>query len=709
VRRLVSLLAFLLLIGPPVLGWGGTGEQNPCLLVDLYRLAGIRSSWVPGMGVWHLSVTDQGDILVMGTNVTESGKTWTKIFRLSSHGRAKWFYSSRLGYVADPFASSRDGSVVAFLLHKQSPYDLPHRYFLGVMDGENGKWIINWNISEVDNPPTCIAISPGRRYVIAGSGQAGDLVLWVADLSSNETSTLSWHGVMDSLKAIFAYDDGTVLCCGDAKIVAVGTDGAKRWEVEKPSTHYGYAFSADGEYLVDMRSGTTNVFRVEETGLSELREIREYPVGPAGFSGRRVLLAVSASSLICWDPAVEPQPQHELAGAYLAWRRDDFANLVALGGDISGSRLFVSDAAAFHVVEMETGRDSWSYRTGGGSTGLAAISSDGTYAAGTYDHNRYLVLFRADRPLTIGHVRVSVSDSMTGEPLRGTSVAVGAKQSQTGPEGEVTISVAPGSYTVRVSAEGYVETSKEATVEPGDVTSLHFRLERGAQPKPPTQPSLTCTVSAAQVTAEVDEVEISGALSPAAAQVQISIVVTRPDGSVEEESVQTDQYGCYRWSLIPSSPGRWKVKAVWRGSQELLPAESDEVTFDALENPSSSIELTPSERQVPLGSPLILRGMLIPRRGGLEISLAYKRPDGSTLTRSVSTGDDGSFQDVLTPDAAGRWSVTATWQGDQEHFSATSGTIFWVLEAQVGEFSLAGILGLLVLAYVVYDRLSRAG
>jgi hypothetical protein len=42
------------------------------------------------------------------------------------------------------------------------------------------------------------------------------------------------------------------------------------------------------------------------------------------------------------------------------------------------------------------------------------------------------------------------------------------------------------------------------------------------------------------------------------------------------------------------------------------------------------------------------------------------------MTHTVTCSHDGSFTDTLTPDTAGRWSVTASWQGHNEHSGATS-------------------------------------
>jgi len=47
-------------------------------------------------------------------------------------------------------------------------------------------------------------------------------------------------------------------------------------------------------------------------------------------------------------------------------------------------------------------------------------------------------------------------------------------------------------------------------------------------------------------------------------------------------------------------------------------------------------------------------------------------PDGTALTRTATTASDGSYSDSYKPDAAGSWSVTASWGGDSTHDNTTS-------------------------------------
>jgi hypothetical protein len=47
-------------------------------------------------------------------------------------------------------------------------------------------------------------------------------------------------------------------------------------------------------------------------------------------------------------------------------------------------------------------------------------------------------------------------------------------------------------------------------------------------------------------------------------------------------------------------------------------------------------------------------------------------PNGVALTRNVATKALGEFEDTITPDMAGNWSVKASWSGDRDHEGAES-------------------------------------
>lgn len=65
---------------------------------------------------------------------------------------------------------------------------------------------------------------------------------------------------------------------------------------------------------------------------------------------------------------------------------------------------------------------------------------------------------------------------------------------------------------------------------------------------------------------------------------------------------------------------------------------------------------------------------------GVTVPLTYTRPDGSTLTRSVTSNYTGNFTDTYTPDAAGIWEISASWSGDEACNPAVSSSISFIVE-----------------------------
>jgi hypothetical protein len=87
---------------------------------------------------------------------------------------------------------------------------------------------------------------------------------------------------------------------------------------------------------------------------------------------------------------------------------------------------------------------------------------------------------------------------------------------------------------------------------------------------------------------------------------------------------------------------------------------------------SSAISCSVSPTSVTLGNSTTVSGSISPAVSGAPITLTYAKPDGTTLTRTATSGTDGSFTDIYNPDAVGSWSVTTSWPGNDAYFGATS-------------------------------------
>jgi hypothetical protein len=86
----------------------------------------------------------------------------------------------------------------------------------------------------------------------------------------------------------------------------------------------------------------------------------------------------------------------------------------------------------------------------------------------------------------------------------------------------------------------------------------------------------------------------------------------------------------------------------------------------------SSISVSLSTQSVSQGESLLVTGKLPEAHEGVEIVLDYGRPDGSVMKRTVTTEPDGSFSDRYSPDMSGAWTVTASWEGNEDYEGAST-------------------------------------
>jgi len=97
---------------------------------------------------------------------------------------------------------------------------------------------------------------------------------------------------------------------------------------------------------------------------------------------------------------------------------------------------------------------------------------------------------------------------------------------------------------------------------------------------------------------------------------------------------------------------------------------------------SSSISCSVPLSKVKEGESISISGFLSPARGGVPITLTYKKPDGSTLTKFITTSPEGKFADTYVPDMAGDWNLFASWGGDEGYLATTSPPAPFTVEAK---------------------------
>lgn len=119
----------------------------------------------------------------------------------------------------------------------------------------------------------------------------------------------------------------------------------------------------------------------------------------------------------------------------------------------------------------------------------------------------------------------------------------------------------------------------------------------------------------------------------------------------------------------------------WRAQE--LSAEC-QAAISAHEQAESSIALEVTPTSVNTGDTVTVTGIIthasdmpIPVNitwPAVQVTLQYTKAGESPVTRQVTLGTDGKFTDTFKPESDGDWSVTAAWQGDNDHKAATSNT-----------------------------------
>jgi parallel beta-helix repeat protein len=126
---------------------------------------------------------------------------------------------------------------------------------------------------------------------------------------------------------------------------------------------------------------------------------------------------------------------------------------------------------------------------------------------------------------------------------------------------------------------------------------------------------------------------------------------------------------------------------------------------------STSISCSVSPSAATMGDSITASGTISPALLGKNVTLIYKRPNGSTFNRTVTTGSDGSYSDSFKPDADGAWSVIASWDGDSAYHGTSSlSKAFTVkerafIETPIGLITLfGGIMAITIVTVFIITR-----
>lgn len=125
----------------------------------------------------------------------------------------------------------------------------------------------------------------------------------------------------------------------------------------------------------------------------------------------------------------------------------------------------------------------------------------------------------------------------------------------------------------------------------------------------------------------------------------------------------------------------------WDGATWSLEEDYDYMIRAVVGKAPSTITCSSTPSSFTIDSSVTVSGSISPVRGGAEVKLTYRKPDGTTFTRVVITTATGTYSDVCSPDILGLWSVYASWAGDEVYAGATSPRSFFNVTKASSEIS----------------------
>lgn len=185
----------------------------------------------------------------------------------------------------------------------------------------------------------------------------------------------------------------------------------------------------------------------------------------------------------------------------------------------------------------------------------------------------------------------------------------------------------------------------------------------------------TITCSASPPSLIIGEyVTVSGALSPALSGETVTLSY-KSDGTWDTLTIVTSaSEGSYSYSWKPATAGSYQVTAAWSGDITHSEAASDveSITVTKISTTISCSVSRPSN--ITLYKSINVVGFISPIFPGKTVILSYENRDRTPpmFTRIVTTGSDGSYSDIYTPDMVGSWTVSASWEGDSTCDGSTS-------------------------------------
>ncbi len=134
-------------------------------------------------------------------------------------------------------------------------------------------------------------------------------------------------------------------------------------------------------------------------------------------------------------------------------------------------------------------------------------------------------------------------------------------------------------------------------------------------------------------------------------------------------SETTDSNGNYKFMWTPPATGSYTIRVSWPGDEEHIGA-TNTTSLTVIKEPSF-ISVAISSQTDKVNENVTVNGMIYPAHAA-TVTLNYTKPDGTSTTKNVTSTSAGGFNDTLTLNQAGTWTIIASWTGDDIYEGAVS-------------------------------------
>lgn len=183
-------------------------------------------------------------------------------------------------------------------------------------------------------------------------------------------------------------------------------------------------------------------------------------------------------------------------------------------------------------------------------------------------------------------------------------------------------------------------------------------------------------------------------------KLDLTLVFKGPDGKDIKKPLSCTQEGNFNYTTLFQQEGEHEVFVEYAGSQTINPTRSEILKITVIRILNVTISISSPKEEYNPGEDLIVIGLVDPPNI-LDLTLIYKKPDGSEVARKVRSYPNGTFNDKITADQEGKYEVIAKWAGDELIKAAESKKLMVNVARRIGGYTWSDLVNLIVSLFPV--------